>query len=283
MSGGTPCEAEILREATRILRRLQAARTHLAPLGGGYAIATRRGIARKAGTASAEIVREFLHRDWLRARGTTPQTFALSDAGAGWLKRGDAKTDPFAEQHQQLGERAIRGEDGRECIVTFNDAESPLSELRRRGMIDLTQFEAGERLRRDFTMAQLNPRLAVDWTALLAVGIRSIKGPLDISDTALAAKQRFTRAMVAVGPGLSDLLFDVCCHLIGLGQTEMENRWPRSSAKVVLCIALDCLARHYGFLIKASAPGRMRSWQADEEEPPSDQPTDRPAAPSLSK
>jgi hypothetical protein len=68
--------------------------------------------------------------------------------------------------------------------------------------------------------------------------------------------------MKAVGPGLSDLLFDVCCALKSMGDVETEKSWPRRSAKIVLGLALDRLADHYG--LHAPAPrARLRSWSAE--------------------
>jgi hypothetical protein len=69
--------------------------------------------------------------------------------------------------------------------------------------------------------------------------------------------------MSAVGPGLSDMLFDVCCHLKGLESIESVNQWPTRSAKVVLQIALDRLAAHYGIAMRSLARGRVRAWTSD--------------------
>lgn len=82
-----------------------------------------------------------------------------------------------------------------------------------------------------------------------------------MTDMVLAAKQRFSAAMRAAGPGLNDLLFDVCCHLRGLEEAERANGWPTRSAKVVLRIALERLADHYGLRIKGRP--RLRSWRMD--------------------
>ena len=77
----------------------------------------------------------------------------------------------------------------------------------------------------------------------------------------LAAKgpevQRFSRAMQAVGPDLADLLFDICCHLSTLEHAETRRSWSRRSGRVVLGIALDRLADHYG--LRMTAPRRSGS------------------------
>jgi Domain of unknown function (DUF6456) len=172
--------------------------------------------------------------------------------------------DAFAARHRILATRRIMNAQGREVQVIVNEAESPLAWLRLRNVIDGVQFEAGERLRRDFTLAGLSPRLGVDLTAPILPGARGQKSHVLLTDTVLAAKQRFSAAMRAAGPGLNDLLFDVCCHLRGLGEAERAKSWPARSGKVVLAIALDRLAEHYGLRLRGRA--KLRSWTMETEE-----------------
>ena len=171
-------------------------------------------------------------------------------------------SDHFQLQHRLIATRKVIGADGLEKYVTVNIAESPLARLRHRRVIDAVQFDAGERLRRDFTLAGLTPRMGIDLTPPL---IRNAGGPraeAPLTDMVLAAKQRFKAAMRAAGHGLNDLLFDVCCHLRGLEEAERAKGWPVRSAKVVLAIALDRLADHYGLRIRGRA--RLRSWSKEE-------------------
>lgn len=263
MSARRLCEAEIAREARRIFRKLLTPGTYLKPHEGhGYVLLQHGRARRNAMRVEDEIVREFLRRDWLKPCGTDPESYRLSAAGEGWFLRVQTAVAPFAAQHQRRAERAIATAEGERC-VTVNEAESPLGWLRKRHRIDAAQFEAGERLRRDYTIAQLTPRLGVDFSAPIVLGRRGMKTETSLHETVLAAKQRFRRAMAAAGPGLADMLFDVCCHLIGLEEVEYAKEWPRRSAKVVLDIALDRLVEHYGLKITGRARAPMRSWQAE--------------------
>jgi hypothetical protein len=151
----------------------------------------------------------------------------------------------------------------------FNDAESPLTWLRaRRGkdgrpLVSDEQFLAGERLRADFERSMMARRTTSNWD--LAAG-RSPRGPdaLDISDAALAARQRFHKAMAAVGPELSGILHRVCCMAEGLEQAERALDLPARSGKAVLGLALTALARHYGLLHHdRRGSGAINRWALD--------------------
>ena len=60
------------------------------------------------------------------------------------------------------------------------------------------------------------------------------------------ARVRVAKALEALGPGLSDIVFRVCCFLEGLETAEKRLGWSARSGKVVLKIALERLAKHYG-------------------------------------
>lgn len=258
-------ERDLCREARRVLRKLMAAGAVLLRCEDGkYRVHVAGKPARGFAAAAAEMVAAFRTRDWIAARGTAPESFRLSEAGAAWLRRAEADGDPYAAQHRVAGRATVIAPDGSEVEVEANLAESPLARLRARGLIDPVQFAAGERLRRDYTFAQLAPRLGMDLSAAPGFGgRRSAKDNALFADTVLAAKQRFTRAMKAVGPGLNDLLFDVCCALTGLEDAERHFGWPARAAKVVLCLALDRLALHYGLVLTAPAHARLRAWRGE--------------------
>jgi hypothetical protein len=256
--------AELEREARRVLRKLTVARAHLTRLADGiFAVARNDATAHLSRVrVRAALTEAFAAQGWIAP--DAPGRFVITDAGRLWLTRALGGESGFADQHRVLERRAVEDGQGIKQPVSVNVGESPLARLRYRGLVAPVQFEAGERLRRDFTLAQMTPRLGMDWSAPCVSGRRAGGAGENLSDTVIAAKQRFNRALAAVGPGLSDLLFDVCCHLTALESAETQRSWARRSGRVVLGIALDRLADHYGLAMRVSrAP--MRSWQMETE------------------
>jgi hypothetical protein len=184
----------------------------------------------------------------------------------------EADINPLRAQHLELGRRQIRGETGF-CDVTVDEAESPLAWLARRkgrdgrALIESVQFLAGERLRAEFTRAHLMPRITSNWSASVATGPRGAS-PATFTEAVIGARQRVRAALDAVGPEFSGLLVDVCCFLKRLEEVERERSWPPRSAKVVLQLGLDRLARHYGLSGQAQGRGKaaVRTWLADDAE-----------------
>ena len=130
------------------------------------------------------------------------------------------------------------------ALVTVNLAESPLAWLVRRGMVTAVQFEASERLRGDFMRAGQAPRVTMRWDP--APTSRTMGGVNDPTTAQLGARGRFDAAVVAVGPGLTDILWRVVCMGDGLEAAERGLGWPNRAGKLVLKLALDRLAAHYG-------------------------------------
>lgn len=188
------------------------------------------------------------------------------------LARDQAEVDPYIGQHLALDCVEIEMPTGRIGVIV-DAGESPLAWLaRRKGkdgrpMIEAEQFQAGERLRGEFTRAQLMPHITSNWSAAVAQDGRfGDRGAAHITDIVVAARQRVRQALTAVGPEFAGLLLDVCCFLKGLEDVERERGWPPRSAKVVLQLGLDRLARHFG--LSASARGRprvpIRTWLASD-------------------
>ena len=223
------------------------------------------------------MVRELVGRGWLIREPTG--SCRISVAGERWLAGASAGEDGFGDQHRLVrrpGRSQKRGATG----PAVNEAESPLGWLRSRRdkqgepLISEAQYNAGERLRVDFTVAQLSPKVTLSWDGCIAPGSRGRSGrrpdSLDVSERALAAKQRFMRALDAVGPEMSGILVDVCCLARGLEAAERSLGWPQRSGKLVLQIALTQLARHYG-MVRAQPdvrrPAAIRHWGVDDYRP----------------
>ncbi len=183
--------------------------------------------------------------------------------------------DEFRRRHLALAQRQIATAHG-SAGVTVDEAESPLAWLARRhgrdgrALIAPHQLQAGERLRADFTRAHLMPRTTSNWSSPIAAGRRGAGGEraATFTETMILARQRVHRALDAAGPELAGLLLDVCCFLKRLEDIERERSWPARSAKVVLQLGLDRLARHYGYT--SEARGRVHSsiqaWLAEDSE-----------------
>jgi hypothetical protein len=135
-------------------------------------------------------------------------------------------------------------------------------------LIEPHQLQAGERLRADFTRANLMPRTTSNWASPISSDRRGSGGDRAgaFTETMIAARQRVHQTLDAVGPEFAGLLIDVCCFLKGLEDIERARVWPARSAKVVLQLALDRLARHYGYAAQAKGHPRapIRTWLADD-------------------
>ena len=178
--------------------------------------------------------------------------------------------DAFRAQHLDLTTRYLMTEQG-PMQVLINDSESPLAWLAGRkgrdgrALIGQDQFIAEERLRADFTRGHLSPRVTSSGS-----GIGRTRGAGGgagkMTDLIVASRQRVRSALEACGPEFAGQLMDVCCFLRGLEDVERERGWPSRSAKVVLQLALDRLARHYGFETAKHRGGsaRIRTWLADD-------------------
>ncbi len=212
---------------------------------------------KRLSVAARKLVRELETQQFIASNNGE---FVLSNTGKAFLRRKLARADAFRQQHQ---DRAIETTEieGVRRPALVNETESPLGWLRRRKdktgapMIDAAQFEAGERLRRDFFHAGLTPRVTASWDGI--PGDRSARraapgASTNLREQTVAAQQRVRRALDAVGPDLASILIDICCHLKGLEEAEKAKGWPRRSAKLVLQIALRELARHYGLMRSAS-------------------------------
>ncbi|MEM7269727.1 MAG: DUF6456 domain-containing protein, partial [Pseudomonadota bacterium] len=214
-----------------------------------------------------------LKRDWVRCVSKTSQSakYRATPTGRSSLKRAleaerpreatgfaEAPT-PFSMQHQARGERRIVNmATGEIETVKVNLGESPLGWLARRKdangapLLSRIEVEAGERLREDFELAQIGPRVGQDWRRFLAPTDQTGGGRAP-SEGPMFARERVAAALDTLGPGLSDAALRICCFLEGLEATERRMGWSARSGKVVLKLALQQLAIHYGLVSKEAA------------------------------
>jgi hypothetical protein len=243
--------------AVRLLEFLRREPTRrLVERDGGYLLAGD-GMAERR-RVDARLVRALRAGGLLRE--AEPGRLASADPADAWLKRQAGGEHAFKLQHHPL--EPTRLDDGRTALL--NPEESPVASLSRRiagreAWLAPHAVTAAERLRRDFEIGGLQPRVTANWSASVATGRRSGDGAglADLTDMALAARLRVDRAIEAVGPELAGVLVDICCFLKGLGSVERERQWPARSAKLALRLGLDALARHYG--LKPAAEGRAGS------------------------
>ncbi len=148
------------------------------------------------------------------------------------------------------GQRAVADGDGRFVQRPANLGESPLAWLARRKdphgrpWLSAAQIAAAERLREDFYLAGQLGRLTMSWEA--SPRARGGRGPgQEPAERARAAKDRLAAALDAMGPGLKEVVEQVCLHQTSIEAAERGLDLPRRAGKAVLRLALDRLAAHY--------------------------------------
>lgn len=213
-----------------------------------------------------KIAEGMVTREWLvqKSCGELSAKYAITAIGRAALLRSNTADNqpdtgfaespsPFAHQHRASGERRFANpRTGEIETMRVNLGESPLGWLsRRKGadgkpLISADEVEAGERLREDFEMAQIGPKLGQDWRRFLTPGSRTSGVGRSPSEGPMFARDRVTKAVEVLGPGLSDAAVRVCCFLEGLEATERRMGWSARSGKVVLKLALQRLVSHYG-------------------------------------
>lgn len=253
------------REARRILRRLCEVGAILVVAPEMDKAVVLKGTVRTA-VVDRHVAQAFAVKDWIamKSQGRVT-TYEITGTGRTALKRllaeeesrrvpgfAEAQT-PFGDQHRIWGERAVM-EPGASTPrrMRYNLAESPLDVLARRKEKDGAPFltpdlvAAGERLREDFELAQMGPRVAQNWDRFLTAGAdRGGFAPGGSGSGSAKARDRVALALRDLGPGLGDMVLRCCCFLEGLEAAEKRMGWSARSGKIVLRIALQRLKRHY--------------------------------------
>ena len=130
--------------------------------------------------------------------------------------------------------------------------------------------EAAERIASDFLKGQMQPRVTANWDKAILGQRPEGMAPglgIDIRDAIAAAQERVRRALDHVGSDHAGVLIDVCCLDKGLEDVEAARGWPRGAARVVLGIALNMLAAHYGLVAQGPARGKTSRWGTGDDKP----------------
>lgn len=261
-----PDDAEVRRAAPRILRRMNEAGACMAIArdmdNAVVARETSDGRTLKTAVVERHIAEAMALNDWISVIGEGRITrYKITSAGRMALKRflaeeeearvtvGEAG-DPYSEQHRDWATRDIKDANKRRGI-RYNAAESPLTTLARRKdqagepFLSPDLVAAGERLREDFELAQMGPRVTQNWDKFLTSGVQSSPSAQPGSGGSEGARARVVTALKDLGPGLGDVVLRCCCFLEGMESVEKRMGWSARSGKIVLRIALGRLKLHY--------------------------------------
>lgn len=276
-------ETLITREACRVLRRLAEAGAVLAVASDMEKAAVLRsfpdGRSLRTAVVDRSVAQAFALRDWIACRKPGRiASYELTPAGRAALRRmvdGDDRAagnaaglaeaaTPFADQHRIWATREIpgSGEGDGPRKMRYNLAESPVAVLGRRRDKDGKPFlepemlQAAERLREDFELAQMGPRVTQNWDRFLSGGADrgGFHGDGGMAEGPARARDRVGAALRDLGPGLGDVALRVCCFLEGIETAEQHMGWAARSGKIVLRIALMRLQRHYNETYGRSGP-----------------------------
>lgn len=271
-----PDSATMARESCRVLRRLCESGAVLAVAEQmEKAVVVRDSGPDRAGARTAVVARAIAQamalQDWISCSASGSASgrisrYRITAAGRAALGQMLAETENRASSQRQTGFAdaptgfvAGSGSPERSRRSRYNAAESPICALARRKDRDGKPFldgdlvQAGERLREDFELAQMGPRVTQNWDHFLTSGAGAGSGAGGPEVSAMA-RERMARALSDLGQGLGDVALRCCCYLEGLEVAEKRMGWSARSGKIVLRIALQRLRQHYASL---SGPDQM--------------------------
>lgn len=245
----------------RTLAETMALRGYVAQIGHGgriqrYAIApagrdalrSMLGTTRQAAAAAVPGPGDFRDAQPVAGQGAT----GMAEAAAGF---------DHAGRHRVWQDRVIDDpEDGKRRSARVNIAESPLLMLARRRdpngqpFLSPGMVGAGERLREDFELAQMGPRITQNWDGFMTAGIDVSRQGGGYRGGSESARDRVAGALRDLGPGMGDIVLRVCCFLEGIELTERRLGWSARSGKIVLRLALMRLERHYQEVYGGGSP-----------------------------
>ncbi|WP_311136147.1 MULTISPECIES: DUF6456 domain-containing protein [Pseudooceanicola] len=258
-------EAALLRQALPVLRQMLRPATVLAVA----AEMEKAVLVRDTGTGAADrldvidrgLAEALALKEWIAcASPGRVSRYHITSAGRTALNQLVAQQENaargFAEgmaSFDMRGAQPVAEDDAEEegARGRSYQSDTPIAALARRRDRDGTPFlraehlRAGERLREDFELAQMGPRVTQDWGRFMTAGITGAEGSGLGPRGPEGARKRVAEALRELGPGLGDVALRCCCHLEGLETAERKMGWSARSGKIVLRIALERLHRHY--------------------------------------
>jgi len=180
-----------------------------------------------------------------------------------WLRRQLSNNGEIASQHRHLAPGPNES--------TINLKESPVASLAvsRNGSAPFLQphhLQSAERLRNLLERSQMVQRTTMSYDPTRTPGSGGSGGaPFDPGLAGLDARRELALILDRLPADCAGVLIDVCGFLKGLQTVELERKWPRRSAKLVLRIGLDQLSAHFGLsrLATGKKSTQTRAWIAE--------------------
>lgn len=281
-----PCKHELERES-RIILQIMAKRIHFIkklPL-------DQVALYQKTATGSVFIKKlpvkliQFMHKNkWLNK---TDNLYHFTDEGRDWVSKfiyfldmnmptelPDGSENSTEKQAMNINHQRPDGlaERSQMALLQSDSDYGPLLKLynRQRNMaqkyLTIEHLQAGQKLFTEFTKANLQPKVTMDWDKLNSVpqphytGNALGAGQMGFSEAIYAARKRLYESLAYVGHEYAAILVEICLFGNGLEATERAMNWPARSGKLLLTMALDRLADYYGISLKRPRSNKYLSW-----------------------
>lgn len=207
------------------------------------------GTVKTTAVVDRSIAQAMALKNWISCKSPSKICrYVLTSGGRAALEQlHNAALDPiagFEETQEGFDPEPIKAK-----RVRFGGHESPVAVLARRRdkdgnpFLSREQVAAGERLREDFELAQMDTGGTQNWSHFLTAGVQVSRHSPE--HTPRSANSRLEAALAALGDGLADVVVRCCCYMEGMEVAEKRLGWPARSGKVVLRIALTRLCEHY--------------------------------------
>lgn len=148
-------------------------------------------------------------------------------------RRVDDIVTPHRRQHDVI--EAEKTYEGRKITTALRVVtQTPLDRYYHRGQISQRQHQAGNELWGDWYIGGMEPKVVIDLTKVRVDESRAER----FSKARAFRRQRFAKAMQAVGIVNSDVVARVCCQQLPAGSRHHMRK---------LRAGLDRLADHFGY------------------------------------